>query len=92
MYTIACIAPDGTERAIERNIFSENKTFDTVREAWERNDDMGSRWCFYPIRVVINASDNMISSVADGIPEIYVGLKLDKLMEDIKSGELVIEY
>lgn len=27
--------------------------FSSAEKAWQRNDDMGSRWCLYPIRVVV---------------------------------------
>lgn len=44
-YQLICISPDGD--------CVREGTFNTKDEAWKRNNDMGSRWFFYPIRVLI---------------------------------------
>lgn len=62
-YSLVCIAEDG-ESKTEHNIFSEDNCFDSIGEAWERNEDMGSRWIFYPIRCVVN-QDGIIVSADD---------------------------
>ena len=45
---------------------------DTKQEIWERISDMGSRWIFYPIPVIIstngkNITDCIIVDVPDGL-------------------------
>jgi hypothetical protein len=47
-YYLICFAGDGeTQR---------EGPFASIEDAWYRNDDMGSRWYFYPGRVVVGAA------------------------------------
>ena len=55
MYRLYCITVDGEYYTLERNIFGENGEFDSVAKAWKRNEDMGSRHFFYPIRLVVES-------------------------------------
>lgn len=60
-YKLLCIAPDG-----------ETKTegeYETIEEAWQRNENMGSRWFFYPFRAVITSK--MVAEQAHGLE--YLG-------------------
>jgi hypothetical protein len=81
MFLLACISTDGKEMVVERNIFSEDKTFSTIEEAWERNDDMGSRWVFYPFRFVVNADEKTIASVPEDFSHSYVGSSIQEVMD-----------
>jgi hypothetical protein len=39
--------------------------FDSVEDAWEYGDDMGSRWFFYPFYFVVSESGNTIKDAPD---------------------------
>mgnify|MGYP001560570993 CR=1 FL=1 len=64
-YKLAVIAPDGE--------YKTEGEFSTIEEAWDRNNDMGSRWFFYPFRVVVAGS--VVRSTPEHSEE-YVGRKL----------------
>lgn len=56
MHTLVVMAFDG-----------ETKTegeFDSVEAAWARDDDMGSRWYFYPFHLVVD-EDGKVEDCAD---------------------------
>lgn len=90
MYKLICISTDG-DTVTEDNVFRKDGFFETVEEAWERNDDMGSRWVFYPIRVIANEEDRSIASVCDGMSQEYIGAPLERLTDNIKVGLIDIE-
>ena len=71
-FRLACIAEDGAHQ-IERNTFSEDGCWNSIEQAWQRNDDMGSRWIFYPHRVIVDRWTNVVVSVADDLPQDWVG-------------------
>jgi len=48
--------------------------FDSVEQAWQRSDDMGSRWDFYPFHFVTTASGKTIKD-APGILREFIGKK-----------------
>ena len=75
---LACIAEDGAHQ-IERNIFSEDGCWDSIEQAWQRNDGMGSRWIFYPYRVIVDQATNLVVSVADNLPTEWVGKDLQEV-------------
>ena len=41
---------------VEHNIFSDDKLFDSVEDAWKHSNDMGSRWFFFPYHFVVNST------------------------------------
>lgn len=75
-YALRCIAPDG-------EIKTESNAFPSIRAAWQRADDMGSRWFFYPINVVTGPTRALararIVAVPHGVPSAWVGKTLGKL-------------
>lgn len=84
---LMCFAPDGA-RVREGN-------FESIDDAWSRAHDMGSRWYFYPIRVV--ASDNKelskIQDVPHGMCKEWIGYSLKKLSQALKMHEqLACDY
>lgn len=85
MFLLACISEDGRSKVFERNVFSENNTFSTIEEAWERDCEMGSRWVFYPFRIVVQSDEKTVASVPEDIPESYVGSTLQEVMEYIAN-------
>ena len=44
-YQLLCMSFDG-------NYIIEKPKFETIEKAWEYNDDIGSKWYFYPYRFV----------------------------------------
>lgn len=60
-YQLLCMSFDG-DYVIER------PEFESIEKAWEYNDDIGSKWYFYPFRFVIRGksikdTDERISSL-----------------------------
>lgn len=43
---------------------TEGWDFPTVNDAWERSNDMGSRWYFYPFHFVTTASGKTIADAS----------------------------
>jgi len=46
----------------------EHPVFDNEVDAWEYNNDMGSRWYFYPFRFLITISHKTIIGTCDDMP------------------------
>ena len=92
MYELICISADGEESVTEHNIFSDDGTFSTVEDAWERNENMGSRWFFYPIRIVVEKESDRIASggCAGEIHESWEGFEKKALMTAILLGEMAV--
>jgi hypothetical protein len=87
MKTLICIAPDG-------EFVCENK-FKTINEAWERSNDMGSRWYFYPVHVVTsgNKMKSRISAVPDGMPNEWIGKTIKSLVDAFKANsQAIVQY
>lgn len=57
---IICMAFDG-EYQVERPVF------DTVAEAWEYANDLGSKWYFYPFVFVVSNSGRTIVDAPPGL-------------------------
>lgn len=74
MYKLICMSFDG-EYVTEHNIFSDNRAFETIADAWERSSDMGSRWFFYPFHFVTTASGLTIADAPSGL-EIFNGRRV----------------
>lgn len=52
-YRLICMAFDG-EYVTERPVF------DTISEAWDYSNDLGSKWFFYPFHFVTNETGTTI--------------------------------
>lgn len=69
-----CLAPDG-ESVREGE-------FDSIAAAWERGQDMGSRWYFYPVQIVTGPARSdraRILETPHGMPQEWKGRTLGKL-------------
>lgn len=44
--------------------------FKTIEEAWEHDNDMGSRWYFYPFHFVTTASSKTVIDAGWGLEEL----------------------
>jgi len=60
-YNLLCMGFDG-DFQIEDN---RGESFDSIEDAWERDNDMGSRWHFYPFRFVVTESNLTIADSPD---------------------------
>lgn len=88
MYNLVCIAPDGA-KIVERDRFSPNG-FDSIEAAWNQNESMGSKWIFYPIRIVTGASKSgraKIVSLPHGMSDEWKGKTVDTLIKAIKNNQ-----
>ena len=68
---VVCIAPDG-ETVRERPEFA------TIEAAEEHAANLGSKWIFYPIPVIV--AGNTIRAVPHGMPKEWIGRKLATLL------------
>lgn len=59
-YNLICMTFDG-------DYVTEKTGFDTVSDAWEHADDMGSRWYFYPFHFVTTGSGITIADTPYGL-------------------------
>jgi hypothetical protein len=50
-------------------------SFSSIDEAWNRSNDMGSRWFFYPFHFVTTASGKTIKSAPEGMQHL-IGLRV----------------
>jgi hypothetical protein len=77
MKQLICIAPDGE--------FVKEGNFDTTEDAWNRAEDMGSRWFFYPIHVVVGAKGKRIVDISYGMDKGWVGKNLSTLCKALAN-------
>lgn len=57
-YQLVCMAFDGA-------FVTERQNFTSIQDAWEYDNDMGSRWYFYPFRFVTTASGKTIKDTPE---------------------------
>lgn len=77
---LVCIAPDG-EYVTEGS----NEPYPDTDAAWRRSNDMGSRWYFYPIHVVVSIGE-IIADVPHGMSTLWEGRRLSSLRKAIASN------
>lgn len=75
MKTLVCIAPDG-------NYVIEGR-FNSINDAWNRAEDMGARWFFYPIHVVTGIKGKRIIDCPHDMGRGWIGKNLSTLCEAI---------
>ena len=46
---------------------TEGRGFPTIKDAWERSNDMGSRWYFYPFHFVTSESGKTVADAPDSL-------------------------
>lgn len=64
--------------------------FPSVEAAWERNEDMGSRWFFYPMRIVTGPARSdraRVLSVPDGMNSEWVGRTLGRVKKALAANQ-----
>lgn len=89
MYKLICMAFDG-DYITEGNVFSDDRAFETIADAWERSSDMGSRWFFYPFHFVVTESGLTIADAPDGL-EIFNGRRVKTVAKIFKATATIPE-
>ncbi len=69
MYKLICMSFDG-------NFVTERDEFDSVAEAWECSENLGSKWYFYPFHFVVSASKKTVIDAGQWL-EHFNGKRLD---------------
>ena len=69
-YQLKCIAPDGAT-------VTEGRDYPSIESAWNRANNMGSRWFFYPVSVV--TGKDRIIAVPDGMDSGWIGKSIKTL-------------
>jgi hypothetical protein len=60
---------------------TEGKNFKTIDSAWERANDMGSRWFFYPFCFVTSASGLTISEAPNYLNDLFKGMRVASVVK-----------
>ena len=66
------MAPDGE--------FKFDGEFDTIEEAWDHSNDLGSKWYFYPVHFVVGEKGKKILDAPDDFRE-FIGLHVKTLQK-----------
>lgn len=87
-YKLICFVNEPSEPnkpnfVTEHNAFATDGMFSSVEEAWNRNEDMGSRWVFYPFRVIVD-QEGIIAALDDCMSPQLVGFQFNSIEETIK--------
>ena len=75
-YSLYCFAPDGE--------YVKEGDFESIDAAWNRSNEMGSRWIFYPIHIV--AEDKVIVATCDELNH-FIGGSLECLSQSLKTTD-----
>ena len=67
-YNLICMSFDG-------DYVTEGRDFESVDAAWNRSNDMGSRWFFYPFHFVTTGSGKTIADTPE-LLEQFNGLRV----------------
>lgn len=87
-YALHMLAPDG-------EFITEGSNFPTIEAAWERANNMGSRWIFYPIPVVTGPGSGfpVIRDTPAGMNARWKGKQLRSLIRAMKANpDLALAY
>ena len=79
-FQLICISFDG-------DIKREGRDYTSIHSAWEHNEAMGSRWYFFPIRVIAGPTGKRIVSVPSGMSNEWVNHSVSKLCNAIKHNQ-----
>lgn len=76
-YNLICMSFDG-------EYVTERRGFDTVSDAWEHAEDMGSRWYFYPFCFVASASGLTVVDTPE-LLELFIGKRIKTVQAEFES-------
>lgn len=81
-------SPGSPNFVTEHNVFATDGMFSSIEEAWERNEDMGSRWVFYPFRLIVDDTGT-IAALDESMSQELVGYQFDGIS---KTVQVLIEH
>jgi len=81
-------SPGSPNFVTEHNCFATDGMFSSVEAAWERNEDMGSRWVFYPFRLIVD-QEGVIAALDDCMNQELIGYQFDGIEKTI---QVLIEH
>lgn len=61
----------------------EKQTFNSIDEAWQYSNDMGSKWIFYSNHFVVTDSMKSIVSTSDNFNK-FIGKRVSTLIKEFK--------
>jgi len=65
-------------------------TFDSVTDAWERSEDMGSRWYFYPFHFVTTNSGKTVKDAPELLQHLN-GMRVKQVVQRFASVAVLPE-
>lgn len=68
---------------------TEGREFNSVSEAWQRADDMGSRWIFFPV-CIVTTEGGFIRGVPDCFPDYWIGKNVKTLCKRFAENEKAV--
>jgi len=77
MYKLICMSFDGDYQ-------TERPAFDTIQEAWEYSEDLGSKWYFYPFHFVTTESAKTVRATPE-LMEHLNGVRVKELARHFAS-------
>lgn len=77
-YQLICISTDGATK-------QEGRDFTSIDSAWERNEAMGNRWYFFPMRIIAGPTGKRIVSVPTGMDTDWIGHSVSRLCLAIQN-------
>ena len=78
-YHLICVAPDGD--------FVRDSSHPTVESAWEAAADLGSKWFFYPIPLVVGHKKKRIVDTPHGCTCEWIGRTVSRFCGALKEDE-----
>ena len=75
MFKLICMTFDGD--------YVTEGEFDSVQDAWERSEDMGSRWYFYPFHFVVSQSGKSIVDAPEMLDR-FKGKRIKTVRQEFK--------
>lgn len=78
-YQLICVAPDGAHVRDSRH--------PTIKSAWETAADLGSKWFFYPIPLVVGAKGKRIVDTPEGVSCEWIGRSVKTFVAHLQAHE-----
>jgi hypothetical protein len=82
MYKLVCMSFDGDSVT--------GGEFDSINAVWERSNDMGSRWFFYPFHFAVTESGKSVAQAPDGL-EHFNGKRLKTVRKAFETASKLPE-
>jgi len=77
-YHLICVSPDG--------YYVRDSSHSTVKDAWDAANDLGNKWFFYPIPIVVGEKKKRIIDVPEGMPTEWRGKTIKKFCSLLEAN------